>query len=94
MSALHPDDREMMRSRIAKAAQDRTADYTAEFRSVWPDKSVHWLLTVGRIICDASGGAARMSGVVVDIRDRKLSEERLKVQALALQAAAGGNCGS
>jgi len=87
MSALHPDDREMMRSGIAKAAQDRTADYTAEFRSVWPDKSVHWLLTVGRIICDASGGAARMSGVVVDISDRKLSEERLKVQALALQGA-------
>jgi two-component system cell cycle sensor histidine kinase/response regulator CckA len=44
---------------------------------VWPDGSVHWLFARAKVFTDAGGRPLRMSGVNVDINERKLAEAAL-----------------
>jgi PAS domain S-box-containing protein len=87
MSSVHPDDREMLQTEIDKAIAEKKA-YICEFRVVWPDGSMHWLAARGRAFYDATGRTIRMAGVSIDIDKRKVSEEKLHLQAEALEAAA------
>src|SRR5437016_5686793 len=41
MAAVHPDDRDKMRSAINRSIQERR-NYFCEFRVLWPDGSMHW----------------------------------------------------
>jgi PAS domain S-box-containing protein len=75
--ALHPDDREMTDMAV-KDALDNHKDYDIEYRSLWPDGSIHWLAARGRGYYDSTGKAVRMEGVVLDITDRKRAEEALR----------------
>ncbi len=75
LAALHPDDRTRVNGVIQAIIHDGI-EYNTEYRSVWPDESVHWLDARGRIRRDDSGKAVRMMGSVVDITERKLAEER------------------
>ncbi len=46
---------------------------------IWPDRSVHWIAAAGRGIVDpTTGQAVRMRGILLDITERKETEERLK----------------
>ncbi len=87
INAVHPDDWEMMRAKIDEALQEKR-DYAVEFRVVWPDNSVHWRMSTGQAFYDDAGHVKRMSGVTMDIDERKYAEERLHLQAAALGAAA------
>jgi diguanylate cyclase (GGDEF)-like protein/PAS domain S-box-containing protein len=87
MDSVHPDDREPMQREINAAIQQKR-DYTSEFRVLWADGSVHWLAASGHAFYDQTGRANRMTGVYVDIDKRKLAEQRLHLQAAALEAAA------
>jgi two-component system, cell cycle sensor histidine kinase and response regulator CckA len=61
-----------------------------EFRVIWPDGSVHWLLGRGTVFKDESGRSVRIGGVNLDITNRKYMEEALRQSEerfrLALQA--------
>jgi PAS domain S-box-containing protein len=74
---VHPEDRP---ATIAKAADAmRTGEPTEhEWRIVWQDGNVRWI--AGRFQCfkDASGRPLRMSGVNIDITERKRIEEALR----------------
>jgi PAS domain S-box-containing protein len=70
--AIHPDDREKVRAAV-DAAKAGLRDYDIEYRTVWPDGSLHWVLVRGRLT-----RAARMSGVSLDITERKKAEEDLR----------------
>jgi PAS domain S-box-containing protein len=77
LQALHPDDRE----RTDKAVQDALnnhKEYAIDYRSVWPDGSVHWITARGLSYYDAAGKAVRMEGMVLDITERKAVEEELR----------------
>lgn len=87
MNSVHPDDREMMRSAIDAATREKR-EYALEFRVIWPDGSVHWQAARGRAFHDDTGRTIRMTGVAMDIDKRKFAEERLRLQAAALEAAA------
>ena len=87
MNAVHPDDWKMMRAEIDGAIQKKR-DYVCEFRVVWPDNSVHWRTSSGHAFYDDTGHVIRMSGITMDIDERKYAEERLHLQAAALGAAA------
>ena len=87
MNSIHPDDRKMMEERI-KAAVEEKKDYSSEFRVVWPDGSVHWQSAKGQAFYDETGRATRVAGIAMDIDVRKRAEERLHLQAAALEAAA------
>lgn len=76
---IHPDDRAYMQKRVRQSLEQRK-DYEAEYRNIWSDNSVHWVLARGRASYEADGSPTRMIGVTLDITERKLAEEELKRQ--------------
>jgi len=66
LDALHPQDRERTEAIIAQALAGH-APYDLEYRTRWPDGSVHWIAAKGLAYYDTTGTAVRMRGVVLDI---------------------------
>ena len=89
--SLHPEDRaRMARADAAPRPAGRT-EIETEYRVLWPDGTTHWLASRGVFQRDEAGDPLRISGVVLDVTDRKaLEEEReaLLVQTEALLAEA------
>ena len=81
---LHPDDRTRVSEAIANARQNRKL-YTAEFRIVKPDGTVHWLAARGKFYYARNGDPERMLGVSQDITERKLAEEKLREYEKAVE---------
>jgi PAS domain S-box-containing protein len=77
MQALHPEDRERV-DRAVRECLEQGSDYSVEMRCIWPDGSLHWLAARGRSSHDAAGKPLRMSGVILDITERKLIEEEIR----------------
>ena len=73
LSRVHPDDRELFRLAAADALEAGTKNQI-EYRTVWPDGSVHWLVGKGDVLRDAVGRALRLTGVVMDVDGRKRLE--------------------
>ena len=89
MQAIHPDDRDMVAERIG-AAVDGAGDFTAEYRIIQADGTIHWVLARGRCERDEHGNPARFPGVAIDITERRQEEERHRevdsIRRLALEA--------
>ena len=65
----------------------KTGKVTAEYRVVWPDGSLHWLSTNGRMFFDNAGEPLRMVGFTSDVTHRKnVEEELLRSAAFLAQA--------
>ncbi|QEL14918.1 PAS domain S-box protein [Limnoglobus roseus] len=86
-AAVHPDDLDRVRAAVRAAVETRT-DYDTEYRTVWPDGSQHWVLVRGRASYAPDGEPAGMTGVTLDITDRKLAEVREQKAASEAMAAA------
>ncbi len=76
---IHPEDRAYVQQAVKQALEQRK-DYETEYRNIWLDGSVHWILARGTGIYDADGSPTRMIGVMLDITDRKQAEEESKRQ--------------
>ncbi|MEW6491706.1 MAG: ATP-binding protein, partial [Cyanobacteriota bacterium] len=72
--AIHPDDRDRVRAAVEYAIAEH-ANYDAEYRNIWPDGSIHWLIARGRCLYAPDGQPLRMVGVTLDITPRKQAEE-------------------
>ena len=81
LRTLHPDDRSRTDAAITHALATKVP-YDLEYRTVWPDGSVHWIAAQGRAFYDkASGQPVRMAGTTMDITARKQAEaERQRVE--------------
>ncbi|RJP59747.1 MAG: response regulator [Candidatus Auribacter fodinae] len=75
LECVHPDDREFVISAVS-ASLDRNKEYNIEHRIVWRDKTVRWVSEIGTVFRDETNKPVRMLGVVQDITERKLAEER------------------
>jgi PAS domain S-box-containing protein len=76
-SALHPDDRHLVRKFHELA--DRQDSFNAEYRVVWPDGTTLWLRGRGRVIARAPDGKAeRMVSIVTDVTERKAAEDHVQ----------------
>ena len=64
-----------------------TGKVAAEYRVVWPDGSLHWLSTNGRMFFDDAGEPLRMVGFTSDVTRRKTIEEELRRSAAFLAQA-------
>ena len=73
---VHPKDWPLVLGFI-KHAQE-TGEVSAEFRVVWPDRSIHWLAANGRMFFDDVGQPCRIVGFTGEITPRKLIEEELR----------------
>jgi len=78
LNAVHTDDRARVQESIAAAAL-LPMKFRLEHRIVHPDGSVRWVATRGRSDADETGQSVRLSGVVVDITERKLADERFRL---------------
>ena len=56
----------------------RRGQVTVEYRVVWPDGTLHWLSTNGRMFFDDAGEPVRVVGFTSDVTRRKLVEEELR----------------
>jgi PAS domain S-box-containing protein len=74
---VHPEDREALNAMVARARDERTF-YSHEYRIIWPDGTVHWVAGQGQFFYDPTGKPVRMSGLVLDITERKWAEENLR----------------
>ena len=69
----------LSRAAIARAIAER-GHYRAEYRIVLPDGSYRWVISRGEAVYKTGGECVRLTGVTVDITDRKWAESRLRVQ--------------
>ena len=76
LELVHPDDKERLAVTMRGSLQE-THLWDSEFRVVWPDGSVHWLLGKGRVFLDDSGRPIRLAGVNLDITERKRAQAAL-----------------
>ena len=94
IACIHPADRAAVDEAVKQAiAGGGGGAYFREFRVIWPDGSVHWVASHGRVYFEGEGKsrrAVRCIGVNMDISERRQSEERLrqaqKLQSLGLLA--------
>ena len=91
LSGVHPEDRAALEAAIAQAVAAHS-EYQHEHRVVWPDGTIHWIAGRGTARYDGEGRPVRMSGVVVDITERrKLEQQFLRVQRMeSIGTLAGG----
>jgi PAS domain S-box-containing protein len=85
LDTIHPEDREAALEHWERALGEREG-YSAEYRVVWPDASVHWIMSVGRFVTDPlTGSPLRFTGVVLDLTERRRTEAHLQ-ESLRLEA--------
>jgi two-component sensor histidine kinase/PAS domain-containing protein len=73
-SALHPEDRHLMRKFHELA--DNQDSFTSEYRVVWPDGTTLWLRGHGRVVARTPNGKAhRLVSIVADVTERKAAED-------------------
>jgi len=77
VARLHPDDRDRVLKAI-NAAVTTGADYDIEFQVLYPNGTVRWALSQGKVFYDAIGQPVRMAGIDLDISDRKRSEVEIR----------------
>jgi two-component sensor histidine kinase/DNA-binding response OmpR family regulator len=72
---LHPDDFNQLREAMSLFDKG-VRSHETEFRIVRPDGEIRWCFGTAAATVDKSGRVIRVSGVTVDITDRKRAEER------------------
>jgi PAS domain S-box-containing protein len=74
-SRYYPGEQERFRE-VAQAALKRGERFIEiEFRFVWSDQSLHWLLLRAEFVNNRAGQPTRLVGVVMDIDARKQAQE-------------------
>jgi diguanylate cyclase (GGDEF)-like protein/PAS domain S-box-containing protein len=78
--AIHPDDRERSAAVIqASVAPGGTDTYSFDFRVNAPHGGLRWLWARGQVTeRDSQGGGSEVRGVLLDITDRKATEDKLQ----------------
>ena len=77
---LHPDDTDELRKAVSQFTKGAKS-YEAEFRIIRPDGEVRWCVGTAAATLDKTGHVVRVSGVTVDITERKQAEERQNLLA-------------
>ncbi|MGP1385749.1 MAG: PAS domain S-box protein [Thainema sp.] len=91
LDAIHPEDVQRVEQTLLTALNQHQ-DYETEYRVVYPDGTIHWLVGKGRGVYDADDQPLRMLGVIIDVSDRKLAEQQLELQAVITRNMAEGIC--
>jgi PAS domain S-box-containing protein len=77
LSRVHPDDRAFVDQTVRKALREGgRLDY--EFRIVRADGQVRWIADQGRVTLTGPGSPPAMTGVCMDVTDRRATEEHLR----------------
>lgn len=74
---VHPDDRPAVVAACERCAAEG-ADFSQDFRVIWPDGTIHWLYDRGTTYRSQDGQPAYMTGSCIDITDRKVAAKQLE----------------
>jgi len=74
-NALHPDDRESTKAEVLRVIEERLPEFRVEFRVVHPQRGVRWLVGLGQLSLNEQGEPIRLSGINLDITERKQAEQ-------------------
>ncbi len=87
---VHPGDCQEV-ERIFRKACTEGGDYTAQFRTLWPDGTIRWIESQSRMELDGAGQPTRCYGVMSDITSRKEAEAQqlLLTDTLAILSRSG-----
>jgi PAS domain S-box-containing protein/putative nucleotidyltransferase with HDIG domain len=83
--ALHPQDREHVLTKVA-AAQHRSEPYDMEYRMNARDGRLVWVRDTVILVKDLNGKPQFWQGIMLDITERKQSQERIQRQLTHLTA--------
>jgi two-component system, cell cycle sensor histidine kinase and response regulator CckA len=82
---LHRDDQPTARAQWEQTLRDRSR-LSAEYRVIWPDGSIHAIMSVGQCAVDpATGEPHHVAGVMLDLTERRRAEEHLQ-ETLRMEA--------
>jgi signal transduction histidine kinase len=78
-SAIHPDDRDMLKDAM-RAATWSSVPAECEFRVVLPGQQMRWMSARAHAAFDDDHVPVRLSGLVADITARKTAEHQIELQ--------------
>jgi PAS domain S-box-containing protein len=78
LSIIHPEDLPRVQNTIQRALEEKDFIYFVEHRIRLPDGEIRWLEGRGNVYRNSAGQPVRMAGTVVDVTDRKGSEDALR----------------
>ena len=86
---MYPDDRDKIKEEYKKTLADTTGESTCniEFRMRTKNQDYHWFEAFGRILRREDGSPDTFYGILMDINERKKTEEKLKQSILLAQKA-------
>lgn len=70
---IHPNDKARVREEV-QIALKKKEDYSSQFRVIFPDKSIRWLMTKAKLYLDKKQKPTRMVGITIDVTDEKQTE--------------------
>jgi PAS domain S-box-containing protein len=73
IARLHPDDQDLVLQAATRTIREG-ADLNVEFRIVKPNGALCWVIAKGKVFHDLSGRPLQMTGVTLDITERKRIE--------------------
>ncbi|QFU15512.1 PAS domain S-box protein [Microvirga thermotolerans] len=76
-SRIHPEDRQRV-DEATQRAIETGEKFSEEYRLPMQDGTLRWVLAQGECLYDGEGKPLRFPGAVVDVTDRKRSEEALR----------------
>jgi PAS domain S-box-containing protein len=86
LAGVHPDDRDRVRELVRQAIDPESGgEYEVQYRTAWLEGGTEcWMEARGRALFDEAGRAYRFIGTVLDITERRRTEE---VQAFLAEQA-------
>ena len=75
---IHPDDKDRIFDAVQKHFEDEKNEYNHEYRMKCKNGDWKWIHALGKVVeRDSDGNPYRMTGIIIDINERKLAEEEL-----------------
>lgn len=82
---IYVEDREATHSKLKHAVENRTS-YVNEYRAIAKDGSMRWFSSRGNVIYSSKGEPVSISGVTVEVTDRKAAELALERNARLVES--------
>ena len=86
-SRVHPDDHDRAMGIIEACLSGRIPGLEIEHRLLHKDGSYRWILARGTVIKNEADLSSRIMGIHLDVTDRKIAEEQLRLAKEAAEAA-------
>ncbi len=84
LNRLHPEDRERTSHQVEQVIARELPEFNCEFRIIHPQRGIRWIWGLGNLTFDRDN-PIRLSGINIDITDRKNAEAKVRRSEQALK---------